>query len=400
MRTSRLGTSASAMTVCVVLGGAMCLCTCLGACSSDVDSGAEPWRGSLANGLDHMESLASEGAFDDALAVADRMQAPDAFAQARTWLERVTGGVSETAMRPIGRALDAFGFDALKDADRAEIEFARAVTLLGSLAGSGPGAGAAPGAGDGEDAEGRLQRAVGALDRARVAGGPARLDAVYDLGGLDLAAAEMIRETIPEISGGPPPPPAAGSAMAAEKDDEDPLDVARRGYLAAREHLIERLLLGSDADTRANAELVTRRLRELDEIERQREEQQQEQDEQSQDQSDSESKDKEGDPKEQDPDDESQPKDGDDESEDDPKEEPEKPEDESPEDESETEDDESEADDESDPQEPEPAKPEERLMTEEERQRVMERNREYQEAGEALKRILRMRRKIPAKRDW
>jgi len=386
------------MAACVVLAGVMCL----GACSSDVDGGAEPWRGSLANGLDHMESLASEGAFDDALAVADQMQVPDAFARARTWLERVTGGVSETAMRPIGTTLDAFGFDTLKDADRAEIEFARAVTLLGSLADSGSGPGSDPGDGDGgeDDAEGRLQRALDSLGRSRAAGGPARLDAVYDLGGLDLAAAEMIRETIPEISGGPPPPPAAGSAMAAEKDDEDPLDVARRGYLAAREHLIERLLLGPDADTRANAELVTRRLRELDEIERQREEQQQEQDQQSEDQSDSESKDQEGDPKEQDPDDESEPKDGEDESQDDP--ENESPEDE-PEDEPEAEDekdDESEADDESDPQDAEPAKPEELLMTEEERKRVMERNREYQEAGEALKRILRMRRKIPAKRDW
>ncbi|MGB0332144.1 MAG: hypothetical protein ACPGPE_10055, partial [Planctomycetota bacterium] len=42
----------------------------------------------------------------------------------------------------------------------------------------------------------------------------------------------------------------------------------------------------------------------------------------------------------------------------------------------------------------------EELMTAEERERILDRNRRYQESGEELRRILRKGRKVPARRDW
>ncbi|MEM9383010.1 MAG: hypothetical protein AAGB93_23880 [Planctomycetota bacterium] len=376
----------------------------------------DPGRGSLGAGVERRRTLAVVGAHDDAVRVADRMLVPDAFSRGRSWLERVTRGTSEAAFGPATGALDALGFDVLTGADRAEIEYARAVTLLasaaaaqdtGSLAGPGQQAATAnastnaPPAGDAQeaatDAAGRIERAVAAYERARAAGGAARVDAVYALGSLDLAAAEAIRATIPEISGGPPPPPSGAEG----KDDEDPVDVARRTYLRARERFVELLRLGDDPDARANTELIVRRLRELDAVETQREEQQkQDQQQQEQDPSESEEGDSEqNEDPESSEDQSSESKDGD---------EAEQPEENEPqEDDSEEQDPESEQREESEeeadaPEEAqaEEEEPEERLMTEEERKRLLEQNRAYQKNGEKLRRALRLRRKVPAKRDW
>ena len=66
--------------------------------------------------------------------------------------------------------------------------------------------------------------------------------------------------------------------MHPDASQPDPLQTARAAYLAAKEPLIERLRADwRDEDTRANLELIQRRLAELDEIERRREEQRQEQ---------------------------------------------------------------------------------------------------------------------------
>ncbi|MEM1453196.1 MAG: hypothetical protein AAF957_07130 [Planctomycetota bacterium] len=383
----------------------------------DAQQDAEPWRGSLGAGVERMRALAEDGAFDDAVAVADRMLVPDGFARGRRWLERVSRGTSEAAFAPMTGALDALGFDVLRDADRAEVEYARAVTLLasaaaaqdtGSLAASGntaapSGTTASANGGTEEaatDAAGRVERAAAAYERARSAGGPARLDAVYALGSLELAAAEAVFETIPEISGGPPPPPTSASTKdAAGKDDEDPIDVARRIYLRARERFVELLRLGDDEDARANTELIIRRLRELDDVEKQREEQQKQD---QQDQSDSE----EGDSEKNENDEESS-ENEDSESKDGEQSE-QTPQEKDPEqDDSQEQDSESEQREESEEDAPQPdeanaeeAEPEERLMTEEERKRLLEQNRAYQENGERLRRALRMRRKVPAKRDW
>ena len=116
--------------------------------------------------------------------------------------------------------------------------------------------------------------AVPAFESARALAGPGRLrlDATYDLGLVHLFEAERWRAQIPELAGAPP----AGAAPDASQPD--PLQTARAAYLAAKEPLIERLRADwRDADTRANLELIQRRLAELDEIERRREEQRQEQ---------------------------------------------------------------------------------------------------------------------------
>jgi len=384
-------------------------------CGEDRAGDLDPWRGTLTEGLASIEALVAEQRFDEALEIADRMDRAGSLAGLRTRAAEITEGASEGILGPLDRSLAAMGFPVLTTPQRGEIEYARAVTLLGSVAELevDPAGGAAGASGDAEapeDAAGRLERAVRAFERARAAGGGASLDAVYDLGTLDLEIAESIRATIPEISGGPPPPPPSDKDAAGGKDDRDPLELARAAYLAAREDLVERLRMGGGEDARANVELVIRRLRELDELERQREEQQEQQDDQSegdpsedpqenegsedQEQDPSESEEQEGedeseseDPSEEEPEQtEEQEDDPEEESDEQPEEEPE----EAPEEEQEGEEEEA---------EDEPAE-EERLMTAEERSRILERNREYQENGEELRRILRMGRKVPARRDW
>ncbi len=115
--------------------------------------------------------------------------------------------------------------------------------------------------------------AVPAFESARALAGPGRLrlDATYDLGLVHLFEAERWWAQIPELAGAP----SAGAAPDALPPD--PLQTARAAYLAAKQPLIERLRADwRDEDTRANLELIQRRLAELDEIERRREEQQQE----------------------------------------------------------------------------------------------------------------------------
>lgn len=377
----------------------------------------EPWRGSLAEGLAAIEALATEQRFDEALEIADRMDRAGSMAGLRSRAAEITGGASEKLMGPLDRSLAALGLPVLTTPQRGEIEYARAIALLGSVAGATDDpAGATGGSGDDsdapEDAAGRLERAVRAFERARAGGGGASLDAVYDLGTLDLEVAESIRATIPEISGGPPPPPSSDKDAAGGKDDRDPLELARAAYMAAREDLVERLRMGGGDDARANVELVIRRLRELDELERQREEQQQQQEDQDKGDPSEESEDSEGsEDQEQEPS-ESEEQEGEDESEseqpsEDQPEDPDEEQGEDPEDESEDESaeepedevEDAEEEPEEEAAEEEPAEAEE-LMTAEERSRILDRNRRYQESGEELRRILRKGRKVPARRDW
>lgn len=140
----------------------------------------------------------------------------------------------------------------------------------------------------GEDPAPWSQAVVDFQDAAALAGpGSARLDAIYDAGRVKLQDGERLRATIPEIAGdaaggaqpmlAPPGPgglpgaPPTPGAPGQDAPQTDPLQAARTAYLAARELLVQRLRSDwRDADTRANLELVQRRLRELDEIERQR----------------------------------------------------------------------------------------------------------------------------------
>ena len=378
--------------------GALALALCFGggltACG---DAGEiEPWDGTLRSGVQAMSEEAEGGRIDAALSIADQMLAPGATARLRERLNGATRGVSESVLSPITGALDLVGISALQPSDRAEIEYARAATLL---------LGASKGD---EDAPGLLGRAETALERARgAAPGDVRKSAVYNQGTLDLMAGEAVRATIPEIAGpdaaGPTAPPDPNKTE--EEDAPDPLDVARALYLQSRTHFIEYLTDGEGEDAAANVELVIRRLRELDEIEKQREEQKEEDSEEGED----------GEKEDQEPSDEDQEKKDDQKSEDEPSEDEQKSEEEGeddpsedpseeepeeePEEESEDEGEEEEGEPEEEPQ-PGEEKIEETTMTAEEFQRLLKQNEQHQERGEEIRRIRTIRGKIPAKKDW
>jgi len=278
--------------------------------------------------------------------------------------------------------------------------------------------------------------------RALAGPGPLRLDATYDQGGVHLAIGEEWRGRIPEIAQanggaaqgpGALPPGAVPTTQAApgraapgqaapgqDEDPPDPLTEARAAYLRARAALVERLRADwRDADTRANLELIQRRLAELDDIEREREEQEEEQqDEQQQDQEQDSEDSQESDDSEdsQDSQDSDESQDGEDgDSQDEnaqeppPEDEGAEPEEEEPEPEEEQPGEE-EASEEERPEEGEPQEPEqadgdagevrEAQMTDEEVQRLLDRLAELEEEARAMKARLREARRVPVARDW
>lgn len=230
----------------------------------------EPWTGSLAEGLVEVERLADSGKRDEALALTERLLVPT---KAAKWREEATSkpGWKRTAVDAAGPILDAFGLADLSDLERATIHHARGVLLA-------------------QTGDGRRLPGVEAFDRARSLAGPGdlRLDATYDAGWTWLAEGEALRAKIPEISGAAPPaaaPAGPPGAPGAGPPEPDPLALARTAYLQARGRFVERVQLdASDADTRANLELVQRRLRELAEIEKKREEEKKKQEDQKKDQ--------------------------------------------------------------------------------------------------------------------
>ncbi|MFM7281234.1 MAG: hypothetical protein ACKO32_05580 [Planctomycetia bacterium] len=234
-----------------------------------------------------------------------------------------------------------------------------------------------------------------------MAQGPAQAElrraAVYNLGTLELKEGELWRAKLPEIQKDagaaalpmPPLPKPTLPGAAAGAQAEDPIAKARQHYSAARKHFIERLRIDwRDADTRANAELVTRRLAELDRIEKQRKEQQKQQqqdqkDQQKQDQKDQQQKD----PENKDPQDkDSKPE--------------EKPEQQPP------------AEDqkqESKPEKPQPeekpqpqAQPEqgEKELSKEEMVQLLDRLQKIEQQAEKLKAQMRDARRTAVKKDW
>ncbi|HEX6885563.1 MAG TPA: VWA domain-containing protein [Planctomycetota bacterium] len=256
-------------------------------------------------------------------------------------------------------------------------------------------------------------RAAFAAARALAGPGELRNDATYDLGALELLRAEEVRATLPELGGNPAPPAALPGAPGPDAGPPaDPLEEARALYQAARGWLVERLRLDwRDEDTRANLELVQRRLKELDQIEQQREQQEQEQQqEQQQDQQgqDPESKDQESkdqqDPSEQ----EGDPQEGEPDKGDPEKKEPGEgePEEQPPQDPSEQQAPEQppETPEEGAPEEqqapPPPGASEERVLTREEVMRLLDKLAELEEKQKALEAALRARQRAKTKRDW
>ena len=227
--------------------------------------------------------------------------------------------------------------------------------------------------------------AAAALEEARAQAGPGmiRLYSTYDLGVLYLEEGERFRALIPELSGGAPGP----SPIPADAEEApDPLEEARKHYLKAREWFVERLVLDwRDADTRANAELVQRRLRELDEIVREREEQQQDQEQQEP---------REGEePQESD-------EEGEESSEDEQEPGEESPENAEGEREPEEPEGEDEPEEEQEDEEAEEAEAQEVHLTQEEMQRLLEALREIEEEGEEVQEALRRIGRQNVDRDW
>lgn len=334
---------------------------------------SEPWGGTFAEGLDEVARLAGSSAHDEALGVADALLVPTRFARWRANLERSTRGWSERALGLLDRPLVWLGLEPRTSADRGEIHYAKGLVHATT---------------------GAVQAANEAFELARVLAGPGRtrLDAMYDLGAIDLAAGEVFRTQIPEIlamgGGAAQPAQSVLAAMAPEDEAPDPLELARAAYLAAREHFIERLRADwRDADTRADVELVMRRLRELEEIEEQREQQEQEdQDQERQDQQESEAGDSSdgGDDQDQDQEGEQQEGENEDQDEQEGEEPPEDPESD-------------EAEEDGEVQEPEP---EERVLTQEEVKRLLEQLEKLDKEGEELRARLRGVRRQAVDRDW
>lgn len=341
---------------------------------------AAAYPGSFAAGMAELRELAEAQAFDEALAVGDSLLAPSGFASWRAWLEGKTRGHSEWVLGPLEAPLEWFGLERLDGRERAEVHYARALVQLGRQ--------------DGAAASESLERA-----RALAGPGPTRLDAVYNLATLDLLAAEGARAKIPEISGAPPAPPAGavpgagGVAAPADPEEPDPLELARAGYLSAREHFVERLRADwTDPDVRANCELTLRRLRELDEIERQRQEQQQEQQEEQQQQQQNQDGEKGEDSEEQQEQDQEQ--------QEQPQDEDGEPQDEEQPEEQPDEGDEESSEEEQPAESEDEQEPEERHLTQEEMKRLLELLKEIDETGEELRERLRGTRRVPVKKDW
>jgi len=221
--------------------------------------------------------------------------------------------------------------------------------------------------------------------------GDLRLDSAYALATLQLLLGEEYRAQLlnalpaapPQQPGGQAPPTQRQTlgvryGISPGEDVQDPLPLAREAYLAAREEFALRLALDwRDPDARANTELCIRRLRELDEFERQREEQEQEQDSEQQqedggDSEDQEESDEEESEQEQE---EQQPGEG----------EREQEEEQQPEETSEA-----------GPETP----PEERLLTREEVKRLLDRLSEIEERRDELNARIQGLRRQPAEKDW
>lgn len=364
-----------------------------GAPPAEEDQAAAPgaevsrWDGTLADGLAELARRARSGDTEGALEVAEALLAPGEYERRRA---RASGFERRAldALAPLVRRLRWAGWS---ERVRAEIHYARGVALC-----------------EGE----RFVEAADAFDRARALAGPGELrrDATYDLGTAWLFEGERRRAAIPELggatqgapgagAGGLPGPPGAlgapagkggaapggfGGAGAPAAADEDPIAVARRAFLRAREGLLERLRLDwRDADTRANLELVQRRLRELDELERRREEQRQEEQRKEKEQKSSE---------EQKPDQKGEQDRQQDEQQDGPKDEQQA--------ESKPEENNSQEGSEQEESSAKPQEGEERFLTREEVQRLLDRLKQIEEEGEQMRAALRRAQRQRVNKDW
>lgn len=342
------------------------------------------YDGSFEDGLSTLRALAAAGDPAAARAFADRLLAPRGVGRARLALWNEGGDWTRAALDATAPITERLGWNGRPDVLRARVRLERGLVSLDPE--------------DRAEAERDFGRAL-----ALAPAGPLRLAASYDLALLPLLDAEDWRAKIPEF-GGPDPNaapaiPGVTSTPGAPQDAEDepdPLEEARRAYEEALDRFVDRLRLDwRDADTRANVEWIQRRLDELDELERQREEQEQEQQEQQDQQQDGEQQDQQdGEPQdeqEQEPQDEQQDGEQEQQSEQEPDEEPDEPEDG---DEQDTEQDSEEREARSE------AEPREVHLSEEEMQRLLNRLEEHEREAERLREMRRQRGSNRVDRDW
>ncbi len=339
------------------------------------------WEGSYLDGFDEACAAFEDGRDLEAAALAERLaQENKASLRRRSWQAR-TRGFSERLFFRESSPLAGW-----VDPGRSRVQQSAARNLEGLA----------------HHKRGALEEAEEAWQAARgLAIGRGSLAACDGLGLLDLELAEKYFVQIPEVQGksnNPMAPnftvPPAATQGADEEEAPDPLSLARESYLAAREHLVERLRVDwRNEDTRANVELIQKRLHRLDEIEEERrqEDGQERSDDQSQDSeaedsndsSDEGSENSEDEPQESDQQKESE---GDPEGEGDPQE--------------------NEEDSEDPEQQPEEgdgeeqAEPEERLLTKEEQQRLLDQLRRHNEKGEELRERLARLRARSTDKDW
>ncbi len=371
-----------------------------------------PWSDSAVAGLREIRRLATEERYDEARALARGILVPHGLARVREDLDDTrVGGV---LLKPVDPVLERLGWNGPPERTRAEVSYADGV--VAALAGDG-------------------DAALESFERAASLAGPGslRLESLYDRGTVLLAGAESLRAQIPELQDPAaalaptaPPPGSPGTPGADDEEPPDFLKLARRAYEAARAAFVERLRADwRDEDTRANLELIQRRLRELDEIEEQRQEQQEEQ--QQGEEGDEQQEGEEGEEREQEGEEGEEQgegeegEDGQGDGEDgegpreDPDESPDPSEEESPaESEEEREPEESEEDvaeseeestdeaeeSETSAEEAQPAEEEERVLTREEVVRLLDRLREIDEQAEALRARLRQRGRVAVEKDW
>jgi Ca-activated chloride channel family protein len=350
--------------------GALCVALALAAGDGGVAQ--------LEDGLARMRQLAEGEDPAGALALGEELLAPGEFSRWRREQELAESRFLVPLLDFADPALDLLRLSGLQREERAHVHFALGVTSL--LA---------------QDAKG----AIAEFERAhaRAGAGELRLDAAYNLGTLALLSGEAWRAQIPELGGTPPAPsqapaPAPGAGAAdVEPEPPDPLAEAKAAYLAALEHFSGRLRLDwGDADTRANTELCLRRLRELEQVEQQREQQQQQQ-QQDQQQQDQEQQDQEQqdqqqqDQQQQDHQQDQQQQDG--------AEKPQEPQEQEPKPDEQPQ-------EEQPGEEPQESEPQEVYLTKEEVQRLLDRLQQYEEQGEELRERQRAQRRLPTARDW
>jgi hypothetical protein len=346
----------------------------------------KPWHGTLAQGLAEVRRLSEADKTDEALAVAEQLLAPNGFAR---WRERATEkpGWKKTVVETAGPVFEAVGLSDLAPAERASVQFARGVALA--------------------RAEKRAESDE-AFEKARALAGPGelRLDATYDLGWTALEEGEKLRAKIPELNAGAAavpsaPNPAAANPAGPDPTAPDPLDLARAAYQKARERFVGTLKANAkDEDARANVELAQKRLRELAEIQKKREEEKKKQDQQKKDDQKKDDQKKDQDKKDQDKQDQKKDSSSDDK---DKKKPDEQPKDDKPKDDKDKKDQPKDEESDKDKKEKKPAQPQqsqEQQLTKEEVMRLLDTLKDREEEGKKLLEQLRRARRAKVKRDW